>query len=309
MSVYVYPTDIDWFRFLRSRGPLDEINFWQPGGSTEFRALKPGELFLFRLKSPINRIAGGGIFSHASLFPLYGAWEAFGEKNGVASFQELFGAIGRYRAKNGALPATTDTPIGCIVLESPFFLPEHSWIPVPPDYHPNLVQGKRFATESETGRVLSEWGAHQLAMLQPAVVADRLVAPMYSEPTPVRRRLGQGAFRLIITDAYSKRCAVTGEKTLPVLEAAHIKPVASGGEHRIDNGLLLRSDLHTLFDLGYATIAPSGEFRVSQKLKETWMNGRVYYDLDRSHIRLPVEDDKRPSPLLLEWHNDVIFRS
>lgn len=309
MSVYVYPTDIDWFHFLRSRSPLDEVNFWQPGGSTLFRRLEPGELFLFRLKRPINRIAGGGVFAHASLFPLAGAWEAFGEKNGVESFSALFNAINHYRVKNGAPPATTDTPIGCIALESPFFLPEHSWIATPADYHPNLVQGKRFLFESETGRSLAEWGAKQLSMLQPAAVAERPAPSMYGDPTLIRRRIGQGAFRLIVSDAYSKRCAVTGEKTLPVLEAAHIKPVSLGGEHRIDNGLLLRSDLHKLFDLGYATVTPSGEFRVSQKLKETWMNGRVYYELDRTVIRWPTRADQRPSRSFLEWHNDTVFRS
>ena len=77
MSVYVYPTDLNWFRFLEARSPLDEINFWQPGGSTEFRGLGVGGLFLFRLKSPINKITGGGILAHATRFPLAGAWEAF----------------------------------------------------------------------------------------------------------------------------------------------------------------------------------------------------------------------------------------
>ena len=308
MSVYVYPTDKRWFDFLRARSPLDEVNFWRPGGSIEFHGLAPGELLLFRLKSPINKIAGGGVFAHASLFPLIGAWDAFGERNGVASLDNLFLAVDHYRTK-GRLPrATVDTPIGCIVLESPFFLPEDEWIDVPSDYHANLVQGKRFPTESATARYLSEWGARQLVALEPAVVAEPTATSMYGEPTLIRPRRGQGAFRLIVSDAYHKRCAVTGEKTFPVLEAAHIKPVARGGDHRTANGLLLRSDLHTLFDLGYATVTPNGEFRVSSKLKETWMNGRVYYDLDGSTIRMPEEPENRPSPLILEWHNDEIFR-
>lgn len=66
-------------------------------------------------------------------------------------------------------------------------------------------------------------------------------------PQIVRPRLGQGAFRIVVTDTYERRCAVTGERTLPVLEAAHIKSYADGGAHDITNGLLLRSDLHTLF--------------------------------------------------------------
>lgn len=308
MSVYVYPTDLRWFRFLQTRSPLDEINFWQPGGSIEFRGLGVGGLFLFRLKSPINMIAGGGILVTATRYPISGAWEAFREKNGVSSYHDLFTAINGYRVKNGSTPATADTPVGCIVLERPFFLPQRSWIPTPADYHLNLVQGKRFPLESATGHSLFEWGSMQLALQQPSIAAESQVAPMYGEPTLVRPRLGQGAFRLIVSDAYAKRCAVTGEKTLPVLEAAHIKPVASGGEHRIDNGLLLRSDLHKLFDLGYATVTPAGEFRVSPKLKETWMNGRVYYDLDGSQIRLPSRGDQNPSRLFLEWHNDVVYR-
>lgn len=308
MSIYVYPTDLKWFQFLQSRGPLDEVNFWQPGGTTEFRRLLPGELFLFRLKSPINKIAGGGTFSYATLFPISGAWEAFGEKNGVSSFYELFNAINHYRSKNGAAHTTADTQIGCIVLQNPFFLTEYNWIPTPADYHLNLVQGKKFPLDSETGQSLLKWASVQFA-LGVSVISEPTTTPMYAEPSLTRQRLGQGAFRLIVSDAYSKRCAVTGEKTLPVLEAAHIKPVSSGGEHRIDNGLLLRSDLHKLFDLGYVTVTPNGEFRVSPKLKETWMNGRVYYDFDHSSIRRPLREDQCPSRLFLEWHNDVVYRA
>lgn len=309
MSIYVYPTDLAWFRFLQARSPLDEINFWQPGGSAPFRALNPGDLFLFRLKSPINMIAGGGIFEVGTLFPIAGAWEAFGEKNGVRSYPELFDAINRYRSKNGSVAASADTSIGCIALRSPFFVDETNWIAPPADYHRNLVQGKRFSLESDSGRMLAEWGMACLATLRPRVIAEGRNAPMYGEPTLIRPRLGQGAFRLIVSDAYAKRCAVTGEKTLPVLEAAHIKPVASGGEHRVDNGLLLRSDIHKLFDLGYTTITPTGTFRVSAKLKETWMNGRIYYDLDRSQIRWPDRDEQNPSKQFLEWHNDAVFRA
>ena len=92
-----------------------------------------------------------------------------------------------------------------------------------------------------------------------------------------RGRLGQGAFRVLVTDAYERRCAVTGEKTLPVLEAAHIKPYALQGPHRVSNGILLRSDLHKLFDLGYITVTPELKLEVSPRLKTEWQNGREYY--------------------------------
>ena len=91
----------------------------------------------------------------------------------------------------------------------------------------------------------------------------------YGEPMVVRPRLGQGAFRVIVTDAYERRCAITGERTLPVLEAAHIKPYGSGGPHELENGLLLRSDLHTLCDQGYVTVdADQLKVVVSNRIRE-----------------------------------------
>lgn len=308
MGIYVYPTDVEWFRFLKARSPLDEVNFWQPGGTHEFNRLKPGELFLFRLKSPINMIAGGGVFEHGSLFPLSEAWEAFGEKNGVPSFEALFTAIDRYRRRQSAESTRPDSNIGCIILQSPFFLDQRDWIPVPADYHSNLVQGKRFSLESPTGHLLLNWATGRLRASAVREGVATVPGPTIGDPSLIRRRLGQGAFRVLVADAYDRRCAVTGEKTLPVLEAAHIVPVGRGGEHRVDNGLLLRSDLHKLFDLGYVTVTPTGDFRVSSKLRETWMNGKIYYALDKQTIRQPSNAISQPSQQFLEWHNDTVFR-
>ena len=72
----------------------------------------------------------------------------------------------------------------------------------------------------------------------------------YGEPTLVLPRLGQGSFRIMVADAYERRCAITHEKTLPALEAAHIKPFSASGPHHMGNGILLRSDIHKLFDSG-----------------------------------------------------------
>ena len=95
----------------------------------------------------------------------------------------------------------------------------------------------------------------------------------------IRPRLGQGAFRVLITDNYQRRCAVTREKTLPVLDAAHIRPYSKGGQHDVRNGLLLRRDIHSLFDRGYVTVTPEHRFEVSRQLDEDYGNGKVYYDL------------------------------
>ncbi len=69
MKAYVAVTDGDWFRFLRSKPDLDEVNFWQPGGSRTFGVLQIGELFLFKLHYPDHFIVGGGFFAHSSVLP------------------------------------------------------------------------------------------------------------------------------------------------------------------------------------------------------------------------------------------------
>src|SRR6185503_1535779 len=97
MQVYVYPTDRNWFDFLRGRPNLDEVNFWRPGGEQPFRQLTPGDLLLFRLKAPIDKIAGGGIYVHFSIYPVGLAWEAFGVKNGAPDERTFIERIARYK--------------------------------------------------------------------------------------------------------------------------------------------------------------------------------------------------------------------
>ena len=115
---------------------------------------------------------------------------------------------------------------------------------------------------------------------------------------------------MLVTDAYERRCAVTGEKTLPVLEAAHIKPYSESGPHMVRNGILLRSDLHKLFDLGYVTVTPDFRLEVSTRLRADWHNGREYYAHHGQPLRYhPVDEANRPSREFLEWHNENRFRA
>ena len=90
-------------------------------------------------------------------------------------------------------------------------------------------------------------------------------------------RLGQGIFRVRVLDAYGRACAVTQEHSLPVLDAAHIKPYSEGGKHAVSNGVALRSDLHRLFDRGYVTFDEANSFVVGRRLRDDYANGRSYY--------------------------------
>jgi putative restriction endonuclease len=309
MKVWVGVTDKDWFQFLSRIGP-DEVNFWQPSGSRTFRALQPGEPFLFKLHSPDNSIVGGGHFVRYSKLPTSLAWDAFGSKNGVSSLDELNGRVRRYRRDD----ASVDPVIGCNILAEPFFLERRAWIPAPEAWAPNIVQGKTYDTDTADGRAL--WNSIRAGLADNQTVAER---PWFDESYGPNRfgaeyltrgRLGQGAFRVLVTDAYDRRCAVTGEKTLPVLEAAHIQPYALDGPHRVSNGILLRSDLHKLFDLGYVTVTPDLRLEVSPRLRAEWQNGREYYAHHGQQLHVqPADLASRPSREFLTWHNENRFRA
>lgn len=310
MKAYVAVTDYDWYRRLSASPQIEEVNFWRPGGKAGFRALARGEPFLFKLKEPRNFIVGGAFFAHFTHLPCSLAWDAFGEKNGASTFEE-------FRAKIATLkkvaPSQEDYVIGCTLLEQPFFFDETDWIPTPPEFKKQVVAGLTFDLTLPSGRRLWLEVERRLALRRysmeervSAVAAP--LAPRYGNPTTATPRLGQGSFRVMVTDAYGRRCAASGERTLPVLEAAHIRPYALEGEHRVDNGLLLRSDLHTLYDRGYLTVTPDFRVEVSRRIREEFENGREYYALHGRRIALPENEEDRPSVSSLEWHVDSVFR-
>jgi putative restriction endonuclease len=307
VRLFVGVTDRTWFEKLGASAPHDEVNFWQPSGSTQFRALQPGELFLFKLHAPDNFIVGGGVFSHSSIVPMSLAWEAFGEKNGTGTLAEMRARIAKYRKDPAILDPRRDPPVGCRILTQPFFWPRELWAPVPQSWAPNIVQGKGFSTDEADGKYIWEAVSERLLVSTGAETITQVADTRYGAPTLIKPRLGQGAFRLAITDSYDRRCAVSGEKTLPILDAAHIKAFEAGGEHALSNGLLLRTDIHRLFDLGYVTVGPDNRFEVSGRLKADFDNGRHYYELHGTTIRSPRRGDAMLSPEALRWHREIRF--
>ena len=302
MKAFVGITDRDWFTLLSSCTQLDEVNFWQPSGNRQFRALTPGELFLFKLHSPDDFIVGGGVYAHSSLLPISLAWESFGVSNGARSLSEMRTRLAKYRRQGE--DRTADYTIGCILIEQPFFLPQRSWITIPPDWKANIVQGRGYDLSVEPG--LSLW--NQLKSVLPTAMVPLESKPQYGDPILTFPRLGQGSFRVLVTDAYERRCALTSERTLPALDAAHIKPYSESGFHLVSNGILLRRDLHALFDKGYITVTPSMHVEVSRRIKEEFENGRDYYRHHGSLIRLPMHLADSPAPEFLEWHNVNVYR-
>jgi len=308
MKIYLGNTDHEWFNYLSKIQPED-INFWQPGGNSNFKVLSPGFPFLFRLKSPINKIGGVGFFSSQTFLHIDMAWDFFGERNGCDSLERFKEMILQYRSDKENL----NPKIGCIILTDPVFFKPRDWLDVPLDWSRNIVQGKSYDTTTTIGLELwnkveyllndyltdtHEGEKSQLILEEPPA--------QYGKSVLTKVRLGQGAFRVLVTDAYNRRCTISGEKTLPVLEAAHIKRFAESGPHFISNALLLRSDIHKLFDAGYVTITTDLKVEVSKKIKEEFENGREYYKFHGNGLfNLPRREINKPDKKFIEWHNSI----
>ena len=300
MQMYIGITDTDWYQCLR-KDKCDEVNFWTPG-SVPFRALAVNEMFLFKLHSPQDYIVGGGFFVEFSVLPTSLVWETFGKKNGARDYSEFISRILKYRRQNDI--RKIDFNIGNIILADPFYFDEQEWIPVPGDWSKNIVRGKKYNTNTEIGKKLY---LDVLDRLNLASDNRQITENRYAKYV-AKHRLGQGGFRVLVTDAYQRRCAITGEKTLPVLQAAHIRPYSFKGPHDIRNGILLRSDLHTLFDEGYITIDDDYRIDVSDRLHQDYGNGKDYYKYKgKKLLVLPNSRTELPAKEFIDWHNDNIY--
>lgn len=310
MKFYVGVTDKKWFEHLSQLQP-DEVNFWRPGGNVLFKAIPQYAPFLFKLHNPYNYIVGGGFFIRYSFLPLTLAWDSFGNKNGAPDYKTFRNSVLKYRERKGNIEEI-DPVIGCIVLADPFFFIKDEWIPIPSDWSPNIVQGKTYNTEDKVGAEL--WDEVQTRIETRYIFDEKNntfeVKERYGREYLTRPRLGQGAFRVLVTEAYGRRCAMTGERTLPVLNASHIRPYSEEGPHAINNGLLLREDLHTLFDRGYMTVTQDLKIEVSKRIKEDFGNGRDYYKMHgKGLLVLPESRLEFPSEEYIQWHNENVYIS
>ena len=321
MRGFVANTDWDWFDFLSRRPDLDEVNFWAPSGKAVSGSIPPGAPFFFKLKRPHNAIGGFGFLGPVTLVPASLAWEAFGEKNGAPDLATMLARIRRYwsrmRRREVSSGRLVDPPIGCRVILQPVFFRPDEWVRLPDDWSRNIVVGKNYDLSRGEGERIWRECLVRAALHHhgaSAIQDGEQEAARFGKEVTIRPRLGQGAFRLAVIDSYERACAVTGEHSLPVLDSAHIRPYKQGGEHAVTNGILLRTDLHRLFDRGYVTVTPDYEFRVSEALMDEYDNGRVYYELERrireegGRVRLPADSKLWPDREKLAWHGERVFR-
>jgi putative restriction endonuclease len=293
MNMWIGITDNNWFNYLAVIKP-DEVNFWQPS-PISFKVLKPNEPFLFKLKRS-NEITGGGFFVRYHIMPLSLAWKTYGEKNGAPSYSALRNLILEKRSQYKL--SEMDPVIGCIILSDPFFFSVHNSINQPYNFSKTIVRGKGYRTDQSPGMEI--WQE-----------VKRWFESRQERYSFVENHRGTGIaiFRENVTIAYHSKCSLTGEKTLPALDVTQIKPAYKSGPYHVNNGILLRSDVHKLFDSGYITITTDFRLEVSRRIREEYENGGYYYAFHSKKLEnLPDSMNDRPSYEYLKWHNDNMYK-
>jgi putative restriction endonuclease len=137
----------------------------------------------------------------------------------------------KLRHRTSPLGRRDDPVIGCRILTEPFFWPRDLWILVPASFFRNTVAGKGYWTD--TADALHLWRAVKKRLAETPAAPRPVGGDRYGQPVLMLQRLGQGAFRLAVTDGYDRRCAVSGEKTLSILDAAHIQSYGEGAVTRL----------------------------------------------------------------------------
>ncbi|MCY3727186.1 MAG: HNH endonuclease [Rhodobacteraceae bacterium] len=221
------------------------------------------------------------------------AWDTFERRNGAESLEKLFALV----SESHQSIKSDSFEIGCTILSDPFFLDDDDYLNPPRNWKSPIQSGKNYDTNKDLG--LELWNDIQPLLKQKRFGTPQLIIP----------RLGQGGFRSLVRTNYNNRCAITNEKTLPALEAAHIKPYSKGGLHEPSNGIFFRSDIHKLFDSGYVTVTTDYKFKVSKRIREEFENGRDYYALKNKEIFVPNEKGRVPPDIgLLKWHNNNCYK-
>jgi len=312
-NIYVGITDTSWMQFIKKHyndNSLNEyINFWTPGKRV-FKALKQGELFLFKLhnnkqRNECGEIVGGAYFYGYEKITSEEAWKRFGNGNGTSSLNELQESINGYREKN---EMSIENEISCIILYNPFFF--DSWIASPTDWSNSIVSGKKYDAASTTGRLLK-----YACMLSTKTNDNTLINNIEKDVSKlellgkekeayIKMRVNQSVFRDRLLKRYN-HCCLCNVENQSLLKASHIKPWSeslSAEKLDVNNGFLLCPNHDALFDNGYISFTDTGEILISSKLSQ---NDCLFTNIT-PNMKIKLTEENK---IFLKYHRDHIFKS
>lgn len=274
----VAATDSSWFHYLKLNHFIDQVNFWSPG-SMSFKALKPGEHLVFKLKGSEDLAGGYGVFEEYKYQSLDETWNEFGRRNGFDRKEDFVKVIEDYKKK---MDIQTDTnECGCIILsdvvfwDNPVKLSDYGIV-----FKKSTVRYAKYDAPFPFAEATSRQNGFSLVNTTKKKKASHTVT----------EREGQGQFHAEVCVAYGHKCCISGERTPELLQAAHIQDYINKDSNHIQNGLLLRVDLHTLFDNGLLFIDDNYMVHVSPLV-----TSQEYRKYDGKIIALPKDTSAWPS--------------
>jgi hypothetical protein len=295
----VVNTDPDWIEVLRSYNITDNINFWRK----EKRRVHLPERSRFYFKLRGSRfIAGRAVSQRQISMSIREAWEYFSIRNGVSTYEEL-------RRKATDILEVSDDTLNCLVLDEVEVLDPEEYPQLPPDFV--ATQNPKDYLEGSLPQIESSFfGASTLGLsgIEAQLTKDRVFDPdtvLAAREATLRAvvmRRGRSDFRQMLMDAYDHKCAVTGTEVRAILEAAHVYPYKGTETNVLQNGILLRSDWHTLFDLGLWAIDDDYRIIIAPEIIP-----EEYRKYHQTLIRLPRIVLHRPSPKAIRWHRNNVF--
>ncbi len=295
----VLNTDPGWIEVLRTHNIHDNVNFWRK--DKRKLHLPEGSRFYFKLRGS-RSVAGTAVVRGQVEMAIREAWERFGIRNGVTSYETL-----RSKAVD-VLEVTGDT-LNCLVLDEVEILDPGAYPQLSPDFV--ATQNPKDFLEGSLPDIESAFSAtvpFGLSDIESKLASDGAFDPASvkaareSNLRAIVMRRGQAEFRRILMDAYNLECAVTGTAVSPILEAAHIYPYDGPETNVLQNGILLRADWHTLFDLGFWSL--DDDYRIIVAPGVTAVEYRKYHN---TPVRLPNVASHRPSLKAVKWHRSKVF--
>jgi ribosomal protein L37AE/L43A len=188
--------------------------------------------------------------------------------------------ITRYRADYARSWIPIDGAVTATELEANCYLSrskQQAIRPVDPDALRALVTSRQIL-------IGTEWWKRGVQIDAPEIRGGR-------QPRTVMGRVGQSEFRRRLLERFGPVCAFTGPQPLDSLQASHVTPYSKDPRHVVAGGLLLRSDLHTLFDNGLITIDEDLRVRIDSSLRRY----RELARLDGSPLKIDLNDSMLPT--------------
>lgn len=310
--VFVIGVPYSWYQNVKAQyivSGSSSLNCWgiKKRGKSAAAHPDPGSLILFKVdRDGAPYICGGGFFQSDEHLTPERAWKIFGVNNGASCYEDFLAGLKGMGYRSGEIVAHMVVGDFVFSRQTCYRLPEAIELG-------DLKDGElvSFGLDTPEGRYLAKYIMHERSSHLREGFANYGWPGIYRMASERNSRDYTMVFYARMMAAYDRRCAVTGDRTLPVLDVAHIRTFYDERFQRPDNGIVLRGDIHRLFSLGYitATYVSDTEARVRVSATLSEVGGAEYLKYDGSPLYLPEDPALRPSREYLEWHAERRFEN